>query len=1146
MKNPKVSVVIPVYNGEKTLRLCLDSVLNQTCKDYEIIVVDNNSTDKTKKIIEEFQKEDRRVRCVFESRVGLSQAKNTGWKNAKGDFVAYIDDDAIASRGWVENICNAFENHGSKIFVGGKIELILEAAKPKWLHRKLETFLGALDYSEEPAFMDEKHIVFGGNMAFPKEALEATGGFDTMLGRKGGSLISGEECLLQKILRKKGYRCLYYPAMSIKHIVAAERLNKAWFMERMHFEGMSNARIESAGKKISWLGTWYGVARQIASLFFQPFRIFGLMLNSDDPALFYYKCVAIIRLGHIKGLLQIKNLQNKNSPRIHLTIDDAPSEKMDVLLDYLISNNINAIFFCRGDYMERRPEPILRAIKNGFVIGNHAYSHRWFSELSLNEGLKEILKTDRIITEFYKKAGVKQKYKYFRFPYLDTGENNRAAYQKLLYKLGYHPSPCRYLLDWNCTVDTKDCKNPSLKELIEKLETLKEDGIILMHDKPYTVKNLFVPVCESIRNKGFIFAKPALRSRMISAILIRLLPYLYNIKSKLAPMKLLSKFRNTLSHKTNSWKTLAQFNNTKTDYPRDKTIHQLFEEQAERTPGKTAVVFQGKKLTYKELNEKSNQLASYLRKKGVKPDALVGIFAERSLEMIVGILGILKAGGAYVPFDTNYPEERLKFMLEDTNVSLILTQRELAKKLSKLGAKLVCLDSDWRDIRKESRKNPVNDAAPWNRAYINYTSGSTGKPKGVEVVHKGVVRLVLGNDYIDFGRGHTFLHMAPISFDASTFEIWGALLNGSTCVIYPKDKPEPDKIGKIIKKNQIDTLWLTGALFNLIINENPKYLSGISQLIIGGEVLSVPHVEKALECLPDLRLVNGYGPTEGTTFSCCYQTLRTDHYDKSIPIGKPIKNSQVYILNPGLKPVPIGIEGEIFIGGDGLARGYLKRPELTKEKFIPNPFREGERIYKTGDMGRWLPDGNIEFLGRYDNQIKIRGFRVELGEIEHALSRHPLVKEAAVLLLEWQGNKRIAAYILCRKEKIDASEFKKYLRQKLPEYMIPSNFIFLDKLPLNQNGKIDRDRLAKISPIRNFVFPSGAKEAELARIFQEVLGIRKAGIYDDFFELGGDSLSVVRLSNEIEKKFGVRMPLPAILKAGTIKEICKIIDEKDG
>jgi amino acid adenylation domain-containing protein len=1144
MKNPKVSVIIPVYNGEKTLGLCLDSVLNQTCKDYEVIVVDNNSTDKTKKIIEEFQKKNSRVKYVFESRVGLSQAKNTGWKNAKGDFVAYIDDDAIASERWVENICNAFENYGNKIFVGGKIELIFEAAKPKWLHRKLETFLGALDYSEKPAFMDEGHIVFGGNMAFPKEALEATGGFDTMLGRKGGSLISGEECLLQKILRKKGYRCLYYPAMSIKHIVAAGRLNKAGFMERMHFEGVSNARIESAGKNISWLGTWYGAARRIAGLFFPPCWIFGLMLNSDNPVLFYYKCVALIRLGHIKGLFQIKKLQNKNSPRIHLTIDDAPSEKMDVLLDYLIEKNVNAIFFCRGDYMEKRPEPVLRAIKNGFVIGNHAYSHRRFSELSLNEGIEEILKTDRIIGELYKKAGINQKCKYFRFPYLDIGGKNRVAYQKLLYKLGCYPSPYGYFIDWNCTFDTKDYKNPSLKELIEKLETLKEDDIILMHDMQYTIDKL-LPICESIRNKGFIFAKPALRSRMISAILIRLLPYWYNIKPKLAPMKLLKKFGNTLLHKTNISKILAQFNNTQTDYPKDKTIHRLFEEQAERTPGKTAVVFGDRRMTYKELNEKSNQLARYLRKKGVKPDELVGIFAERSLELIVGILGILKAGGAYVPFDTNYPEERLKFMLEDTNVSLILTQGKLAKKLSQLGAKLVCLDSDWKDICNESRNNLVNNTAPGNRAYINYTSGSTGKPKGVEVVHKGVVRLVLGNDYIKFGQEHTFLHMAPISFDASTFEIWGALLNGSTCVIYPKDKPEPDKIEKIIKKNQIDTLWLTGALFNLIIDENPKYLSGISQLIIGGEVLSVPHVEKALEFLPGVLIVNGYGPTESTTFSCCYQIPRISNYGKSIPIGKPIGNTQGYILNHQLKPVPIGIEGEIFIGGDGLARGYLNRSELTKEKFISNPFREGERIYKTGDLGRWLPDGNIEFLGRYDHQIKIRGFRVELGEIEHALSRHPLVKEAAVLLLEERGNKRIAAYISCRKEKIDASEFKEYLRQKLPEYMIPSNFIFLDKLPLNQNGKIDRNKLATIRFRQNFVHPSGSNEIELAKIFKNILGIGKIGINDDFFELGGDSLSIVRLSNAIEKKFGVRMPVPAILKAGTIKEICKIIDEKD-
>ncbi|MDB9432747.1 amino acid adenylation domain-containing protein, partial [Microcystis aeruginosa] len=470
---------------------------------------------------------------------------------------------------------------------------------------------------------------------------------------------------------------------------------------------------------------------------------------------------------------------------------------------------------------------------------------------------------------------------------------------------------------------------------------------------------------------------------------------------------------------------LVDWNQTKTDYPQEQCIHQLFESQVERTPDAIAVVFEEQSLTYGELNGRANQLAHYLQKSGVKPDELVGICLERSLDMIVGLLAILKVGGAYVPIDPDYPQERISFMLQDTQVKVILTCESLQTSLPNHQSIVVCLDKDWQQINQASQENLNSTVSADNLAYIIYTSGSTGTPKGVAVTHRSVNRLLFGVNYVHLDATQRFLQMAPIAFDASTFEIWGALLHGGRCVIFTENIPTSTSLQNAIDKNGITVLWLTAALFNKIIDDNSQALSGIKQLLIGGEALSVAHVHKALAALPLTQITNGYGPTESTTFTCCYPIPKQlEATIKSIPIGRPISNTQVYILDSYLQPVPIGVVGELHIGGAGLARGYLNRPELTAEKFIANPFdppltpldkgaEEPSKLYKTGDLARYLPDGNVEFLGRIDNQVKIRGFRIETGEIETVLSQYFLLAENVVVAREDSaGDKRLVAYLV--------------------------------------------------------------------------------------------------------------------------------------
>ncbi len=598
---------------------------------------------------------------------------------------------------------------------------------------------------------------------------------------------------------------------------------------------------------------------------------------------------------------------------------------------------------------------------------------------------------------------------------------------------------------------------------------------------------------------------------------------------------------------------LVEWNETESEYPSAQCIHQLFEEQVEQTPDAIALVFEDQQLTYGELNARANQLAHYLRSLGVKPEVLVGICIERSLEMVVGLLGILKAGGAYVPLDPAYPIERLGLMIEETQLKVLLTQQSLIEKFPSHPAQVVGLDKDSEAINLESKTNLSNSVTLDNLAYVMYTSGSTGRPKGVSVIHRGVVRLVKETNYVNLTAEEVFLQLAPVSFDASTFEIWGSLLNGARLIIFSGQTPSPEELGVAIRKHRVTTLWLTAALFHLMVDERLEDLRPLRQLLAGGDVLSVPHVQKVLGEL-DCQLLNGYGPTENTTFTCCYRVTRDKQIETTVPIGKPIANTQVYVLDQHLQPVPIGVEGELYIGGDGLARGYFQRPELTQEKFIPNPFNKSKvksqksKVYKTGDLARYLPDGNIEFLGRIDNQVKIRGFRIELGEIEAVLAQHPTVQETTVTAREdIPGDKRLVAYVVPNPEQATTvSELRSFLKQKLPDYMVPSAFVLLDALPLNPNGKVDRRALpapdqVRQEPEETFVAPRDELELQLTKIWEKVLVTQPVGVRDNFFDLGGSSLLAVRLFAQIEKKFGKDLPLATLFQSPTIEQLASLL-----
>ena len=636
----------------------------------------------------------------------------------------------------------------------------------------------------------------------------------------------------------------------------------------------------------------------------------------------------------------------------------------------------------------------------------------------------------------------------------------------------------------------------------------------------------------------------------------------------------------------------------------DKCVQQLFEEQVERTPNAIAVEYRDRSLTYRELNERANQLAHYLRDLGVAPEVLVGLCVNRSLEMIVGMLGVLKAGGAYVPLDPAYPLERLKYMAEDSKISILLTQNQLKSQLPHQAKVLV--DSDWSQIALHSRENPTMNNTGDNLAYVIYTSGSTGKPKGVMITHSALsnfAQTAIAEYKID--ESDRALQFASIDFDIAVEEIYTSLLTGSTLVLRTDEMLADMKtFCQTCQKWQITILNLPTAYWHQLMAEwesiEAYFPESVRLVIIGGEkVLSEP-VKRWQEYVKRSgksdrqELINSYGPTETTVSATLYRIPKdTDTIPNEVPIGRPFDHLQTYILDRYGQPVPIGVPGELHIGGSSLARGYLNRPELTKEKFIPNPFSVNSaahsrkaalaapeplgsaltvnssssassalsassislrlcasaRLYKTGDLVRYLHNGNIEYIGRIDKQVKIRGFRIELGEIETVIAQHPDIQQTAVIAREANpGDKRLVAYIVPQQQDLSQSKLRSFLQKRLPHYMVPSAYVKLNSLPITPGGKVDRQALPapefNRSELGKIVTPRNDLESKIATIWAEILNISPIGVQDNFFDLGGHSLLAVSLLTRIEKTFQKNIPLTTFLSAPTIEGIANVISQE--
>jgi amino acid adenylation domain-containing protein len=601
---------------------------------------------------------------------------------------------------------------------------------------------------------------------------------------------------------------------------------------------------------------------------------------------------------------------------------------------------------------------------------------------------------------------------------------------------------------------------------------------------------------------------------------------------------------------------LVEWNDTKSDYPKDKCIHQLFEEQVERTPDAIAVVFENQKLTYRELNHRANQLAHYLRTLGVVSDVLVGICIEPSLKMVIGLLGILKAGGAYVPLDPTYPLERLAGMLSDSQCSLLLTQQKWLSALPESQASVICWETNLEKIDRESTSNLPSFGSGSSLAYVMYTSGSTGKPKGVAIPHRGILRLVLNTDYIQFGPDDRVAQASNTSFDAATFEIWGSLIHGARLVGIPRNiLLSPQEFATQLRENEISILFLTTAVFNQIVSLVPKAFNSVKHLLFGGEAVDPRLINEVLKQGTPQRLLHVYGPTESTTFSSWYLVEEVPEEATTIPIGRPIANTQFYVLDKYLNPVPIGIPGELYIGGDGLAKEYYHRPDLTDEKFIRNPFSQEEekldRLYKTGDLVRFRSDGNLEFVGRLDNQVKIRGFRIELGEIEIVLNQHPAIKDVVVQVREDEpGNKQLVTYLVPNPgEILVVNELRNYLQDKIASYMIPSIFYSIESFSLTPNGKVDRRSLSasnaqQLLPTETYVAPQTNLESLLSGIWKKLLKLERVGIHDNFFDLGGNSLLSMQVVAQLQEELKLVLPIVKLFQYPTISDLANYLNQE--
>jgi amino acid adenylation domain-containing protein len=593
---------------------------------------------------------------------------------------------------------------------------------------------------------------------------------------------------------------------------------------------------------------------------------------------------------------------------------------------------------------------------------------------------------------------------------------------------------------------------------------------------------------------------------------------------------------------------IEEWNATRAELP-SACVHELFERHAASNPEAVALISDGVQMSYGELNEKANRLARLLRQRGVGAESRVGLLMERGTEAVVSLLAILKAGGAYVPLDPEYPQERLRFMLEDSDVRLVLTNEGLGSLLDGVeGVEVVDLGAAGDELARESGADLECVTNHDSAAYVMYTSGSTGRPKGVLVEHRAVVRLVCDTDYVTLAPGDTVAQLATVSFDASTFELWGALACGARLAVIPKEVAlSPEGLAQELRRQRVSSIFMTTALFNQLAREAPGALRGVREVLFGGEAVDPRAVREVLRGGGPERLLHVYGPTENTTFSTWERVREVEAGARTVSIGRPIRNAEAYVLDRRMRLVPFGAPGELYVGGPGLARYYVGRAALTAEKFVPHPFsgEPGARLYRTGDVARLLSDGRIEFVGRADNQVKVRGYRIELGEVEAALNSHETVGQCVVVVREDEpGDKRLVAYVVAAGAEVSASELREHLKAGLPEYMVPSAFVLLDELPLTLNGKVDRKALpvpdsSAASSAEDYVAPRDPVEEVIAGVWAEVLRVERVGVRDNFFDLGGHSLLATQVVSRVRQLLQVELPLRSLFEGPTVEALAE-------
>ncbi len=596
---------------------------------------------------------------------------------------------------------------------------------------------------------------------------------------------------------------------------------------------------------------------------------------------------------------------------------------------------------------------------------------------------------------------------------------------------------------------------------------------------------------------------------------------------------------------------IREWNQTSRDYEREASIGELFGREASRRAEAIAVEYEDQQISYGELEREANRLGNYLRARGVSDEQRVGLCVDRGLDMVVAMLAILKAGATYLPIDPSYPPDRIRSMLDGSQSGLVVTQQRHREVFEPM-REVICLDTERRQIGEQSSRRPECRAVGDSLAYVMYTSGTTGRPKGVMVSHRSVVRLVKNCDYAELSEEVIMLQMAPVTFDASTFEMWGVLLNGGRLIVMERQRPTLEEIGRKVKRHEVTTMWLTAGLFHLMVQEQMEEISGVRQMLAGGDVLMEREVERYLEESRG-ELINGYGPTENTTFTCCHRMRGAQEMGRSVPIGKAISNTRAYVLDERMKESGIGVVGRLYAGGDGLGRGYEGWADQTAEKFRPDPYSErgGERLYDTGDEVRQKGDGRIEFIGRRDGQVKVRGYRVEMGEVEVALRSHWGVEEAVVVLKGGEGGeKRLVGYVVMREE-VSKEELSRHVSKKVPEYMRVREYVRIERVPLTENGKVDRVALMRMEERVEDEEEEREEEEEerggieevVGGIFEQVLRVERVGRRESFFDAGGHSLQAMQVISRIKQMFGVQMQIRSLFENPTVEGLSQEIEK---